>query len=270
MPPRLLPPDAPPQAPITAPEAGDAIDYLNLFHVSVGYWPSSSRALVSNVEHPVMRDLGLHLGDPIPGTWSGEADMTYEPRAWDILLRSDRAVTEAAESGLERVQQPAFHHTALMIHRNLRLAVVSGESFSELLADPQAELFRTIYLQTLHYLLDLSAPLANGEKVTAGASGSFEWSAPVRLTAVRYALPEYIDFRDPLWFRKPAPYAHYMVEGSSDGKTWKVLADRTHGPWRGVQTDFVPKIEVRALRFQGSVSNHEPLRISDVEIFRAP
>ena len=270
MPPRLLPPDAPPQAPITAPEAGDAIDYLNLFHVSVGYWPGGSRAVVSNVEHPVMRGLGLGLGDAIPGTWSGEADMTYEPRAWDILVRSDRAVTEAAESGLERVQQPAFHHTALMIHRNLRLAAVSGESFSELLADPQADLFRTIYTRTLHYLLDSAAPLANGEKIRAGASGRFEWSSPARLTAVRYSLPEFIDFRDPLWFRKPAPYVHYVVEGSSDGETWNVLADRTHGPWRGMQTDFLPKVELKALRFRGSDSNRAPLRIGSIEIYRAP
>src|SRR5260370_12122472 len=104
-----------------------------------------------------MRGLGLKLGDPLPRGWAGEADMTYEPRAWDILLRSDRAVTEANESGLERVTQPAFHHLALMIHKNLRLAEVSGECFTNVLADPASGVVPTIYAKTLDYLLDSPA-----------------------------------------------------------------------------------------------------------------
>src|SRR5258708_9224993 len=140
MPPRLRAADARPAAPVTGPEAGGAIDYVNLLHVSVGYWPEGSAAVVANVDHPVMRGLGLKLGDPMPHAWAGEADMTYEPRAWDILLRSDRAVTEANESGLERVMQPAFHHEALMIHRNLLLAEVSGAAFPNALSCPPTTL----------------------------------------------------------------------------------------------------------------------------------
>ncbi len=271
MPPRLLPPDAPASAPITAPEAGDAIDYLNLFHVSVGYWPEGSAAVVANIDHPVMRGLGLKLGDPMPGTWAGEADMTYEPRAWDILLRSDRAVTEANESGLERVKQPAFHHTALMIHKNLRLAEVSGEGFTNVLADPGGGVFRTIYARTLHYLLDAAAELRDPESVAVepgGADPEFGWNAPAKLAAIRYSLPEFVDYQDPLWFRKPAPYAHYVVEGSSDGETWTVLADRTHGPWRGLQTDFVPQTPLHKIRFRGSFSNRERFQVNNVSVFR--
>src|SRR5438874_1015877 len=57
LPPQLLP----------APEAGGALDYLNVFHVSVAHWPSSGRAVVSNVDHPVMRGLGLKVADPVRG-----------------------------------------------------------------------------------------------------------------------------------------------------------------------------------------------------------
>jgi hypothetical protein len=273
IPPRLLPPDAAPNAPITAPEAGDAIDYLNVFHVSVGYWPEGSRVVVSNVEHPVMRGLALKLGDPIPQAWAGEADMTYEPRAWDILLRSDRAVTEANESGLERVTQPAFHHTALMIHKNLRLAEVSGEGFTNVLGAPDGKLFQTIYARTLHYLLDPAVELRNPESVPLRPGGDgmeFGWEAPMRLVAIQYSLPEFIDYKDPAWYRKPAPYAHYKVEGSTDGTSWTVLADRTHGPWRGLQTDFVPRIALRKIRLRGSFSDQEPFQVKDVRVFRAP
>lgn len=267
MPPQLLPADAPATAPITAPVAGDAIDYLNVFHVSVGYWPEGSGAVVSNVDHPVMRGLGLKLGDPVPGVWAGEADMAYEPRAWDILVRSERAVTDANESGLERVRQPAFHHTALMIHKNLRLAVVSSESFTNRLVDPQSLLFRELYTRTLHYFLDSAVDLRHGE---AKEALEITWDTPVALTAIQYELPDLIDYRDPLWFRKPAPYAHYVVEGSSDGVNWSVLADRTHGPWRGLQTDFLPRIKLRKMRLRGTLSHGEALRVTNMQVFRAP
>jgi hypothetical protein len=52
----------------------------------------------------------------------------------------------------------------------------------------------------------------------------------VPFRAIRYRLPEFIDFADPHWFRKPAPYAHYIIEGSADGRTWALLADQSHGP----------------------------------------
>jgi len=269
MPPRLLPADASAEAPITSSDAGDAIDYLNLFHVSVGYWPEGSQAVVSNVDHPVMRGLGLKLGDPMPIPWAGETDMTYEPRAWDILLRSDRAVTEDEESGLARVTQPAFHHTALMIHKNLRLAAVSGEGFTTVLADPRGRLFQTIYARTLHYLLDSALDLHDPEKPQPAADGlEFRMDAPIKLSAIRYSLPAFIDYQNAPWFRKPAPYAHYLIEGSNDATSWTVLADRTHGPWRGVQTDFLPATLLRRIRFRGTFSNQQPFQVTGVEIFR--
>jgi len=270
-PPQLLFPDAPAQAAITSPQAGDAVDYLNLFHVSVTYWPHDSRAIVSNVDHPVIAGLGLKLGDAIPGTWAGEADVAFEPQAWNILLRSDRAVTEAMESGLERVTQPPFHHTALMIHKNLRLAEISGESFTNLLADPKCELFQRIYARTLHYLLDPAGALSHGEDLQALPGGAeFRLEAPATLRAIQYALPDFIRFEDPLWFRQPAPYAHYVVEGSADGRSWFVLVDRSHGPWRGRQTDFFAPAEVRQIRFRGTFSNGELFRVEQMKAFRAP
>lgn len=253
-------------------EAGDAIDYLNLFHVTLTYWPPGSRAVVFDTGHPIMRGLGLKVGDIVPGVWAGEADVTYEPQAWHILLRSDRAATEPMESGLERVTQPAFHHTALMIHKNLRLAVVSGESFTNLLANPEDTLFQELYRRTLHHLLDSAPELRDGDAIEPKRGGDgveFTWNAPVVLTAIQYALPDFIRYQDPLWFRKPAPYAHYVVEGSRDGRTWTVLADRTHGPWRGLQTDFFPKTELQMIRLRGTFSNGEQFYAGQVRVFHA-
>jgi hypothetical protein len=272
IPPQLLPTSAPATAPITSPTAGNAIDYLNVFHVTVGYWPKGSRAVISNIDHPVTRGLGLKLGDPVPGMWAGEADMTYEPAAWDILIRSEKAVTEANESGLDRVTQPAFHHTALAIHRNLRLAVVSSESFTHRLVDPESTLFRELYVRTLHYLLDSAIDLRGGqsaEPMPVGGGVELSWERPVKLAAIRYDLPDLVDYKDPLWFRKPAPYAHYVIEGSSDGVTWTVLADRTHGPWRGRQTDFLPPIGVRTIRMRGSIIGGQSFSVTNVRAFQA-
>ena len=101
-----------------------------------------------------MRGLGLKLGDPVPGRWAGEADMIYEPAAWDVLVRSVEATTEPAENFLERVKQPPFHRPGLSVHKNLRLAVISGENFTGILDDPANTLFRSLYARTVHYLLD--------------------------------------------------------------------------------------------------------------------
>ncbi|MGH8337394.1 MAG: hypothetical protein ACRETL_11375, partial [Gammaproteobacteria bacterium] len=243
-----------------------------LFHVTLTYWPAGSRALVFNTDHPIMRGLGLKAGDAIPGVWAGEADVTYEPQAWNILLRSDRAVTEPMESGLERTTQPAFYHTALMVHRNLRLAVISGESFTNLLSDPKCALFQELYRRTLHYLLDSAVELRDADAVeptrTVDAA-EFAWNKPLVLKAIQYRLPDFIRYDDPLWFRKPAPYAHYVVEGSRDGAAWTILADRTHGPWRGMQTDFFPAAELRTIRLRGVFSNGQPFRVREVKVFRA-
>jgi len=91
---------------------------------------------------------------------------------------------------------------------------------------------------------------------------------PATLRAIRYRLPEFIDFKDPLWFRKPAPYAHYVVEGSADGRSWSVLADRGHGPWRGLQTDLFPATKLVSVRLRGSCSNGQSFRVEQVRVFR--
>jgi hypothetical protein len=254
LPPRLLP----------NPEHGDAIDYLNLFHNTVTYWPRDSAVVVSNVTHPVTAGLGLKEGETMPGTWGGETDIAYEPGAWDILLRSEKAATDVMSNGLERVTQVPFHRPVLMIHKNLRLAEVSGEAFTGVLADPRGALFRTLYARTLHYLLDSAIELRAGERIPANG-----WEFPLSLRAIRYTLPEFIDYQDRLWFRKRAPYAHYVIEGSNDGESWTVLADRTRGPWRGMQTDFLSSATVRKVRFRGAFSNGEPFRVKDVVAFRA-
>jgi len=44
---------------------------------------------------------------------------------------------------------------------------------------------------------------------------------------------------------------------------------RRHGPWRGVKTDAFSPIAVRYLRFQGTFSNGEPLRVRNVHALPA-
>jgi len=61
--------------------------------------------------------------------------MIYEPAAWDILVRSVEATTEPGEDFQERVKQPPFHRAGISLHKNLRLAVISGENFTGILAE---------------------------------------------------------------------------------------------------------------------------------------
>ena len=215
-PPQLLFPDAPPEVPATSPRAGDAIDYLNLFHVSAHRPAGTAGQVVSNVDHPVVAGLGLKLGTPSPAL--GRAKLTWPTnrRPGASCCARIGTVTEAMESGLDRVTQPGFHQTALMIHKNLRLAVISGESFTNLLADPRCELFQRIYARTLHYLLDQTAALQNGEDFQPLAGGAeFRLDGPVRLSAIQYTLPDFIRFGEPLWFRRPArtPIKWWKVRG---------------------------------------------------------
>jgi hypothetical protein len=268
LPPRLLAADAPADAPIVHPDAGGAVDYLNVFHASVTYWPGSGRAVISNVDHPIVRGLGLKLGDPVPGRWAGEADMVYEPAAWDILIRSVEATTEPGENFLERVKQPPFHRTGLSVHKNLRLAVISGENFTGILDDPADTLFRTLYARTVRYLLDRGPVPEDSQALQLAGDGTeFALPAPATIRAIRYELPEFIDFSDATWWRKPWPYAHYVVEGSEDGRTWTVLADRRHGPWRGLQTDLFAPVRLARVRLSGTFANGETFRVQNVRVF---
>lgn len=270
--PSLLPPSALPNAPILNPGAGDAVDYLNPFHTSVGYWIPGSKAVIANTVHPILRGLNLKLGDEVPGAWGGEVDYPYEPQAWDILIRSDRAAAEEREFGVDAYDPTPLYRVGLAVHKNERLAMICGENFPNILKDKDNTLFRDIYRRTLHYLLDNAVSINESENlVPAQQQGStvIEWDRPVRIGALRYELPEFIDFQDPEWHRKPTPYAHYVVEGSADGQHWTLLVDRTHGPWRGLKTDILTPVDVRYLRFSGSFSTGEPFHVARVRAFSA-
>lgn len=270
-PPALLPADAKPDAPIVNPTAGSAIDYLNPFHTTVGYWIPGSKAVIANPRHPALNGLNLKAGDAVPGPWGGEVDFAYEPKAWDILVRSDRAAPEEREFGIDAHDPTPLHRIGIAVHRNERLGMICGENFPNLLASPEAALFRELYRRTLRYLLDGAKP-SNRENIVAAIQRdklSITLEQPARVDTVRYELPEFIDHGKPLWHLKPAPYAHYVVEGSIDGVTWIQLADRRHGPWRGLRTDTFPALELRYLRFDGVFSNGQPFRVRNVALFRA-
>lgn len=271
--PQLLPPEAPADAPIRNPTPGDAIDYLNVFHTSVGYWIPGSKAVIANTAHPIVRGLNLKLGDEVPGPWGGEVDYAYEPQAWDILIRSDRAAPEEREFGIDAYDPSPLHRIGLAVHKNERLAMVCGENFANILEGRQHTLFRELYRRTLHHLLDGARAIGvetNLVPLAQRDSTVIRWDRPVRIDMLRYELPEFIDYRDPQWHRKPAPYAHYVIEGSADGDHWIALADRRHGPWRGVKTDFLAPSNVSHLRFVGTFSNGEPFRVRNVQAFSAP
>ena len=266
--PQLLPPDARPDSPITNPTPGDAIDYLNLFHTSVGYWIPSSKAVIANTDHPIVRGLNLKLGDEVPGPWGGEVDFAYEPQAWDILVRSGLAAPEEREFGIDAYDPTPLHRIGIAVHKNERLAMICGENFPNFLVDPQYTLFRELYRRTLHHMLD-GAKAVSGETDLLPPpqkdSTLIQWEQPVRISALRYQLPEFIDFQDPDWHRKPAPYAHYVIEGSLDGEHWIMLADRRHGPWRGAKTDVLAPNQVKHLRFVGTFSNGAQFRVRNVQ-----
>jgi hypothetical protein len=269
--PQLLPKDAPPDAPILDPTPGNAVDYLNVFHTSVGYWIPGSKAVIANANHPIVRGLNLKPGDEVPGPWGGEVDFAYEPQAWDILVRSDRAAPEQREFGIDAYDPTPLHRIGLAIHKNDRLAIVCGENYPNILQGRENTRFRELYRRTVHYLLDGARTLDGTNPVVPQHRDhtTLELSPPVRIAALRYELPEFIDFQDRRWHLKPAPYAHYVVEGSPDGERWVPLADRRHGPWRGVKTDAFTPVLLKYLRFNGTFSNGEPFRVRNVQAFGA-
>jgi len=270
--PLLLPPEARPDAPILNATAGDATDYLNVFHSSVGYWIPGSKAVIANTAHAIVRGLRLKLGDEVPGPWGGEVDFAYQPQAWDILIRSDRAAPEEREFGIDAYDPTPLHRVGLAVHKNERLGMVCGENFPNILADRRNTLFRELYRRTLHYLLDGARAIegeANLVPPEQRDSSLIEWDRPARIGALRYELPAFINFQDPQWHRKPAPYAHYLIEGSTDREHWFPLADRRHGPWRGTKTDAFSPIAVRYLRFQGTFSDGQPFRVRNVQALPA-
>jgi hypothetical protein len=253
------------------PSPGDAIDYLNVFHTSVGYWIPGSKAVIANTTHPIVKDLGLKLGDEVPGPWGGEVDYAYEPQAWDILIRSDRTAPEEREFGVDAYDPTPLHRIGLAVHRNERLAMVCGENFPHILHGKDYTLFRELYQRTLHYLLDGAGLAGRRNLVPPGERNSMaiRFERPVRITGMRYQLPDFIDFHDPDWHRKPAPYAHYTIEGSTDDEHWRVIVDRSHGPWRGMKTDIFSPVEVRSLRFRGVFSDGKPFQVQNIEAFAA-
>lgn len=268
--PRLLPSGAPPGAPILNPTPGSAIDYLNPFHTTVGYWIPGSRAVIANTTHPVMRGLNLKLGDEVPGPWGGEVDFAYEPQAWDILVRSDRAAPEEREFGIDAYDPTPLHRIGLAVHRNERLGMVCGENFPNILNGAGNTLFRELYRRTVRYLMEAGVPREGERNLVPEAQRDATvvvWERPVRIGAIRYELPQFIRFEDREWHKKPAPYAHYVVEGSADGEHWTRLADRRHGPWRGWRSDLFPAVEVKYLRFEGTFSNGEPFAVRSVEAY---
>lgn len=270
--PVLLPPDAAASAPILNPTAGKAIDYVNVFHTSVSYWIPGAKAVIADTAHPIVRGLKLSMGQEVPGPWGGEVDIPYEPQAWDVLIRSDSAAPDEREFGVDAYDPTPFHRVGLAIHRNLRLGLVSGENFPLILNDSRNTLFRELYRRTLHYLLDGARPFDPAANLVSAAQRNatvITWDHPVRLDALRYELPEFVDFSNPDWHRAAQPYAHYVIEGSIDGQHWTTLADRRHGPWRGPQTDTFAATEVRFLRFDGTLSNGQLFRLSNVQAYPA-
>lgn len=218
-----------------------------------------------------MRGLNLKAGDVVPGPWGGEVDFAYEPKAWDILVRSDRAAPEEREFGVDAQDATPLHRIGIGVHKNERLGMVCGENFPNLLAAPDSTLFRELYRRTLRHLLEGAKPAGRENVVPAAQrdSNRITLDAPTRIDTLRYELPEFIDYSNPQWHLKAAPYAHYVVEGSADGRNWMLLADRRHGPWRSVKTDTFPAVEVRYLRFEGTISTGEPFRIRNAAGFRA-
>jgi hypothetical protein len=226
--------------------------------------------VIANTVHPIVRGLNLKLGDEVPGPWGGEVDYPYEPEAWDILIRSDRAAPEEREFGVDAYDPTPLYRVGLAVHRNEHLAMICGENFPNILQGRENTLFRELYRRTLHYLLD-GATAVTGEKDVVPPqqrdSTVIELDRSVRISTLRYELPAFIDYNASRWYLKAAPYAHYVVEGSLDGQHWTLLADRRHGPWRGTRTDMFPPVELKYLRFDGSFSTGEPFRVRGVQAF---
>lgn len=170
------------------------------------------------------------------------------------------------EFGIDAYDPTPFHRVGLAVHKNLRLGMVCGENFPNVLAAPESGLFRELYRRTVRHLFDRPSPAGPNLVPESQRNGvAVAWDETVTLTALRYELPVTIDRSNPDWYRKAAPYVHYTVETSMDGEAWELAADRRHGPWRGVQTDTFAPRTVRFLRFTGRLSTGESLAVRQIE-----
>jgi len=149
---------------------------------------AGSKAVIASTVHPIVQGLNLKLGDEVLGPWGGEVDFAYEPQAWDILIRSDRAAPEEREFGVDAYDPTPLHRVGLAVHKNERLAMVCGENFPNILQGRQHTLFRELYRRTLHYLLDgrrQSAAKLTWWLLSSGISNVIEWDQSVRIGALR-------------------------------------------------------------------------------------
>jgi hypothetical protein len=90
-------------------------------------------------------------------------DYAYEPEAWDILVRSDRAAPEEREFGIDANDPTPIHRIGIAVHKNERLGMICGENFPNILAGPDNTLFRELYRRTLPQSVDKSGTRKSGK-----------------------------------------------------------------------------------------------------------
>ena len=196
--------------------------------------------------------------------------MIYEPAAWDVLARSVEATTEPGENFLERVKQPPFHRARAFraqepaagrgfgreFHRHPRR---SGEH--ALSARSTREPCTTCWTP--------ARCQGEGEPLRRRpGDASSPCRRPRRSGRSDTGCPSSSIFRIRSGFASRRRMRTTWWKARQTDETWSLLADRRHGPWRGLQTDFFPPARLSRVRLRGVFSNGRPFHVEDVRVFR--
>ena len=141
---------------------------------------------------------------------------------------------------------PDNHFTnwgTLFYHREVNVAVGTHLQGAE--PSRHARRGHSRFRRTLLHFLNSAQALTAGKAVARPSlvgPSQMGWDEPVRIAAVRYELPAFINFHDRDWHRGPASYAHYVVEGSKDAErslSWPTAATDPGAACR--RTSFNPR-----------------------------
>ena len=203
-----------------------------------------------------------------PGPWGGEVDIAYEPQAWDILIRSDRAAPEEREFGVDAIDP------LLSTAWAWRCTRISGWPWSagripEHPGSAGAHALSRVYRRTVHTCS--MAPRSPRAIRTwfRRTSGTRTRSIGIgRCVSARFGTryPSLLTSKIRTGIASPLPMPTTWSRDRPTENTGRSSRTGSTDPGAGLNQLFAPR-ELRHLRFTGTFSNGQVFGVSNVQAF---